>query len=230
MTSVRTINPSERQPFWGTSEKCRQASKSNNPEVLTDIYHEDTNIAIWQRSLSGKLKNTVDHFLQANPTFKTAMTVSPQSVYSSINTSPGWSATYNELSENIAELVDMFCYLFDLNRAAMRLAVLQHAMCPKFHVDRVPCRLVTTYQGIATEWLPHEHVNRSKLGMGSNGKPDNESGLYQSSSDIEQLFEGDVALLKGELWEGNENAGLVHRSPTVSTSECRLLLTMDFSN
>ena len=133
-----------------------------------------------------------------------------------------------EVSENIAELVDMFCYLFELKEAAIRLKVLDQAMCPKFHVDRVPCRLVTTYQGIATEWLPHEVLDHTKLGWGSNGLADSESGLYQSESDIQQLGCGDVALLKGTLWEGNENAGLVHRSPVLPANEKRLILTLDF--
>lgn len=52
-------------------------------------------------------------------------------------------------------MVDMFCCLFELKRAGLRLTVLDRAMCPRFHVDRVPCRLVTTYLGAATEWLPH---------------------------------------------------------------------------
>jgi len=103
-------------------------------------------------------------------------------------------------------------------------------MCPKFHVDKVPCRLVTTYQGAATEWLPHQAVNREKLGAGSNGKADSESGLYKNQNDIQQLNCGEVALLKGESWQGNENAGLVHRSPSLAVDEHRLLLTLDFSD
>jgi len=70
-------------------------------------------------------------------------------------------------------------------------------------------------------------VDRSKLGRGSKGLSDLESGLYRGAGDIEQLQRGDVALLKGELWEGNETAGLVHRSPAVSPGESRLLLTLD---
>ena len=45
---------------------------------------------------------------------------------------------------------------------------------------------------------------------------------------INKMTVGDVALLKGELWEGNEHAGLVHRSPLVPEGEKRLLLTLDF--
>jgi hypothetical protein len=143
------------------------------------------------------------------------------------------------LSKDIAQLVDMFCCLFDLKRAGLRLTVLDRAMCPRFHVDKVPCRLVTTYQGIATEWLPHQCVDRSKLGFGNEGMSDEKSGLFQQSEDIQRLYKGEVALLKGEGWEGNEGAGLVHRSPSMSASnqsiwantasESRLLLTLDFN-
>ena len=97
-----------------------------------------------------------------------------------------------------------------------------------FHVDKIPCRLVTTYQGVATQWLNHSDVNRSKLGTGNLGKPDEESGLFKSLNNINQLKQGDVALLKGEYWDENEGAGLVHRSPAVAANEQRLLLTLDF--
>jgi hypothetical protein len=39
---------------------------------------------------------------------------------------------------------------------------------------------------------------------------------------------GDVALLKGERWEGNEHRAIIHRSPPVSEGERRLLLTLDW--
>ena len=117
------------------------------------------------------------------------------------------------LSKDIEELVEMFCYLFDLNRVGLRLTALDGAMCPKFHVDRIPCRLITTYHGIATEWLPHAKADRTKLGHGSQGKPDNQSGLFKTSKAIQKLNQGEVALLKGEGWRGNQGAGLIHRSP-----------------
>lgn len=97
-----------------------------------------------------------------------------------------------------------------------------------FHVDRIPCRLITTYLGTGTNWLPHQSVNRSKLGAGNGGLSDSESGLYPAGNNIETLLPGDVALLKGELWEGNEGAGMVHRSPSMNPDECRLLLSCDF--
>lgn len=227
---MRRLDPartSNVDSFYGSEVKIRRAVQSRELEVLTDIYHEQTNIVIWQRELSETLKNSVSTFLESNSSFQTSMTVTPQSVLSSISAALG-DKSQLELSENIAELVDIFCYLFELKRAGLRLATLDRAMCPKFHTDKIPCRLVTTYQGIATEWLSHQAVNREKLGLGSKGKPDSQSGIFNSQHDIQRLFSGDVALLKGELWEDNENAGLVHRSPALPVGQRRMLLTLDF--
>jgi hypothetical protein len=210
-------------------EKVRRAAYGGQSGVLTDIYRAETNIVIWQRKLSESLRDAVHTFLKSNPNFQASMTITPQCALSSLGDCFDDMAQ-SELSENIAELVDMFCCLFELRRVGLRLTALDRAMCPKFHVDNVPCRLITTFQGVATEWLPHQLVNRGKLGVGSLGKPDHESGVYQHQRDIQQLCCGDVALLKGELWQGNEGAGLVHRSPALSSGARRLLLTLDFSH
>ena len=228
MNSISPANRSSFDSYDDSEVKIRRAAQGDEPGVLTDIYLEQSNMVIWKRELSETLKNSVDAFIKSNPNFQASMTVTPQTVLSSLSESLGDSAQL-ELRENVAQLVEMFCYLFELKRAGLRLTVLNRAMCPKFHIDRIPCRLVTTYQGIATEWLPHQAVDRQKLGLGSNGKLDSESGLYKAANDIQQLNCGEVALLKGELWEGNENAGLVHRSPALPTGESRLLLTLDFS-
>ncbi len=204
-----------------------RASEYDEPTVFADIYKDETNIAIWRRDLPIKLQRFIAELLQSNRPLQASMTVTPQNVHAGINELLGDIEQNNALSADIVELVDMFCYLFDLKQVGLRLKTLDQAMCPRFHVDSVPCRLVTTYQGPATQWLPHQAVDRTKLGHGNKGLPDQHSGIYQNQKDIHQLNTGDVALIKGECWEGNENAGLVHRSPALNEGERRLLLTLD---
>lgn len=213
---------------YQVDEKVRLMTRGTEPAVLGDIYHEEINLAVWQRDHSSEFKEGVQSFLLEHPTFKAQMTVTPETIASSLKRVFERTNGTAELEEDISELVDMYCYLFELKQAGLRLSVLDRAMCPRFHIDRVPCRLVTTYVGSATEWIAHEHVDRSKLGAGNKGKPDNETGIYREEKHISQLSEGDVALLKGETWENNEGAGLVHRSPAVIEGELRLLLTLDF--
>ena len=211
------------------STGARYPAYSHDPQVLADVFEADINIAIWQRAISRGLSGAVAKLIFANPRLETAMAVSPSDTHDALSEATD-GAIPAELADDIAELVGMFCYLLGLDRAGLRLATLDHAMCPRFHVDRVPCRLVTTYSGIATEWLAHHDVDRSKLGSGSNGQPDLVCGLYKQEADVQRLNVGDVALLKGELWPGNEGAGLVHRSPAVPSGENRLLLSLDVSD
>ena len=218
------------QGLIGTSPSIamRTASESSNPGGLGDIYQDLHNIAIWRRTLSNDLVVGVNELLQSKASLQISMSVAPQNALTAVHEALQVYPCASKLSEDIAELIKMFGCLFDLDCVGLRLAALDHAMCPRFHVDKVPCRLVTTYRGTATQWLPHHLVDRTKLGSGNNGLPDDLSGIYQSADDIQQLNSGDVALIKGECWEGNEGAGLVHRSPWPKPGERRLLLTLDF--
>ena len=212
----------------------RRAAIESNANVLPQIYNQDTNIVIWQRDLEQTLTNAVNTLITANALKPIELAVSPDDAFDqlikALKPEDNNRDEIKALCEDITLLVEMFCCLFDLKHAGLRLKILDKPMCPRFHVDKIPCRLVTTYQGVATQWLNHSDVNRSKLGTGNLGKPDEESGLIKSLNNINQLTEGDVALLKGEYWDENEGAGLVHRSPPLAgtNSAPRLLLTLDF--
>ena len=217
-SSLKSEEPKEKGYF----------KEGNNLDTLGDIYQEDTNMVIWKRELDNAIQKAANVIIDTNPSLEISRVVSPDDTYAEIRNALGLSENASIISKDVANLVDMFCTLFDLKQVGLRLAVLDRAMCPRFHVDRVPCRLLTTYLGVATEWLPHHNADRSRLGIGNQGKPDEESGIMNSDKDIKYLNQGDVALLKGEAWEGNEGAGLIHRSPKLNSNSQRLLLTIDF--
>ena len=199
----------------------------NSPETLAQIYRSDVHLAVWQRQKAPCLPNEWQH-RNGGKAISQRTTLSAANMQNLAEAVPVL-APYPELSEDIGLLADMFSYLFELTAIGLRIATLTQPMCPKFHVDRVPCRLITTYVGPGSQWLPHHCTDRSKLGAGSAGLSDAESGLYPTKDAIQTLAAGDVALLKGESWEGNEGAGLVHRSPAVKSGQQRLLLTLDFA-
>ena len=192
-----------------------------------DIYDDDTSIVIWSRAHSEQLTLGVADFIKAHPYFKATTKVSSVGAFEELS-QLGNITVPSALAESMAMLVQAFCGMFEVKHARLRMVVLDSVMCPRFHTDRVICRLITTYCGPATEWLPHQAVDRSKLGLGNNGLPDHLSGLYQSEDDIRQLSFGDVALLKGTLWPGCKESAQVHRSPVVGPGEKRLVMTLDF--
>jgi hypothetical protein len=197
--------------------------------ALADIHQDDVSIAISQQTISGRLKCAVEIFLDESPNFKIITTMSSNDALAEVSQFANGTIP-TELAGSIALHVDTYCKLFKIDSVRLSLTAINHVMCPQFHTDRVTCRLITSYCGPATEWLPHDAVDRSKLGLGNNGLPDHLSGLYEHDDDIQQLDCGDIALLKGTLWAERENAGQVHRSPSVGPGERRLLLTLDFGS
>ncbi len=210
-----------------TSPISHRIVSGDSLDTLTDIYRNDINMAVWQRHLSPALLSESLAVL-AIEGFTGYRIVLPEAKLNDLQEMLPELADFPHLRSDIQLLAEMFCYLFEMGAVGLRLTPLTTAMCPKFHVDRVPCRLITSYCGTGTHWLPHHAVNRDKLGAASDGLSDAESGLYTAVDAIQTLAIGDVALLKGELWEGNEGAGLVHRSPGVLPNQKRLLLTLDF--
>ncbi|MEP1445978.1 MAG: DUF1826 domain-containing protein [Paraglaciecola sp.] len=210
-------------------EEIQALVQSHCPSVLTEIYAEQNNIVIWKPPLRDNLLTNIHSVLRDNRVINIVKKVNVNSASEDIKEFLARFEGSETLALHITELVDMFCCLFDLSQVGLRLTKLEQAMCPRFHVDRVPCRLVTTlygYQG--TQWLPNHVVNRQKLGLGNDGKPDDQSGLYCEQRNIQNIAPFDVALLKGEAWDGNEGRGLVHRSPANTPDEPRLVLTIDF--
>ncbi|WP_156489015.1 DUF1826 domain-containing protein [Marinomonas gallaica] len=196
---------------------------------LAGIYRDDVNLMVWQRQLDSDTEKAVFKVLSAGKSFSLNQIVSPENVSDALARGLPSIDGRDALIRDIALLVDAYCCLFDLNTAGLRLTQVDRAMCPRFHVDQVPCRLITTYAGPATQWLDEQSLNRQKLGRGNNGQPDSHSGLVRAEADVQQISVGDVALLKGERWEGNEGRGAVHRSPSVEAGQMRLLMTLDMA-
>lgn len=132
------------------------------------------------------------------------------------------------LVADIALLADILAELLDVPTIGYRLEVVDKAMCPRLHVDRVGIRLLCTYRGPVTEWVDDAFVDRRFLGAASGGQPDEVSGLLRSGHRIDSIPPFAVALLKGSLWQGNDGKGIIHRSPAVPVERApRVLLAMD---
>ena len=217
--------PNMALPSYSTSHVIQ----SQMTEDLSRIYEESLNLVVLKRALSSDLTQAVASLIHQSKHLKLSIRVTPSTAMTTLKKELGGDPFLNPLCRDVAYLVDMFCYLFALEQIGLRMTVLDRAMCPKFHVDRVPCRLITTYSGVGTEWLDNDSVDRLKLGSNSLGLSDEESGVVRQLGQIERLEPGDLGLLKGESWEGNEGNGIVHRSPQVAPNEDRLIMTLDFA-
>ena len=217
------------------SETIQDPSVLNRTSYFTDsslelskIYDEKINILIWKRVINDKLLNASEYVLSKHPELAISEVIKPEEIKDILIQEIDSSEEVTSLSKDISEIVKLFCMLFNVNSVWLRLDAIDKPMCPRFHADYLKCRLVSTYKGPATQWIPHNLVNHSKLGSGNEGKSEKESGLFLKDEDIKQLNIGDIGLLKGEAWEGNQGGGIVHRSPHSEDSKQRLYMTIDF--
>lgn len=131
------------------------------------------------------------------------------------------------LLADVEMLANLYIDLMGCPNLGLRLEVLHGAMCPKFHVDRTGIRLLCTYLGPGTEWLDDQYADRSKLGISTANICDADSGLILNYAGQHQVPVFAIALLKGSLWQGNTQRGLIHRSPAVAPNQIRVMLAID---
>jgi hypothetical protein len=218
------INIISRSSHWHISESA---------VVLTKIYDEAINIALWQRTLGDDVRLYIDELLQRNTSMSIKFAASPAKLMeevkllfpSMISSGEGKDVSAAAFYDDVHLLLDMFACLFDATEIGLRINTLERAMCPRFHKDNVVVRLVTTYAGPGTEWLSSAHAySPNNIFIPSqNTHP----GPEFDPASIQSTAAGTVVLLKGEKWEGNEGRGIIHRSPEVLSPQKRLLLTCD---
>ena len=205
-------------------------SISNDISKISNIFNREINISIWKRNLNSNILHASEILLLKNSDLQFSELVNKNFSIDFLVDKIGADEKLISFYEDIQYLTKLFCELFDIRDAWLRIDAIDKPMCPRFHSDHLKCRLVTTYYGPATQWLPNSLVNRNKLGQGNNGLADDISGLFSKKSDIENLDIGDIGLLKGEAWVNNEGLGLVHRSPHTDSDYKRLYVTIDFGD
>ncbi|EJN20662.1 hypothetical protein PMI36_04128 [Pseudomonas sp. GM79] len=199
--------------------------QGDTPKALTGILDDGVNLALWQRQLPAHIADFGRLLLSLNEPLAESLSLEMPGDDAEPNLH-GLASGFSDLEgyegfiADISWLVSAFACLLGAQRIGLRLRVLDTAMCPRFHVDHVPVRLITTYAGIGSQWLKEGAMDRQQLGKPEAEPPD--------ESLIQQITSGEVALLKGEKWHGNEGFGLIHRSPQPAPGERRLILTLDW--
>lgn len=199
-------------------------AKSPDQGVFGDIYNPNIGMAVWQRPL-GELAAYAASLLVTSPNFAYTSQGNADKITVLLRRLLPDADGKEVFLTDIRLLVDMFACLFDLEEVGLRLTALSSAMCPRFHVDKIPCRMVSTYSGTGSEWLHEAHVIRDHLGHGGR-RTDHNSGLSDNGI-INRLQAGDVAIMKGDEWPTSLGRGMVHRSPAASAEDKRLFLSID---
>ena len=192
--------------------------------VLPRIFEEAVNIAIFERPMPAEIALSAQAQCQTERAWQYSWLGQPDDAMMAdlLRQLPAPEAA-KPLVDDIATIAEAMAFLFETRTVGLRLRLLDGAMCPRFHCDNLPVRLVTTYVGPGSEWLPEDAINRKGLGAPHPDKPE----IATDNAAVRRLSPGDIGLIKGSGWIGSEERGLVHRSPALESGSKRLLMSID---
>ena len=123
-----------------------------------------------------------------------------------------WIADMAKISKIYCEIIntDTFCFSLATSRS-----------CKRFHIDNVPVRLLVTYYGTGTEWVPSNACDYSAY---YDGKNNNE--IIKDASAIKFMNTWDIGIFKGNKFTGSAK-GILHRTPDNAINCPSLLMRLD---
>lgn len=210
----------------------KNASLGKDIDALHNIHLDEINISIYQRSIQ-HLEEEITYFLNQDIQLKAQGT--PENIIEALNDQLlehpflhnhlllGHPFLHNHLLNDLSTLLQSFKITSKATHFKVLLSTIETDMCSRFHTDINELRLLCTYSGPATLWLPEEGENRPAYMAGKSNKQ-----IIQNPELIQQANTGDVLILKGALYP-NANA-VIHRSPAIQKKgEKRLLLRIDMN-
>ncbi|MBL8949284.1 MAG: DUF1826 domain-containing protein, partial [Myxococcaceae bacterium] len=107
-------------------------------------------------------------------------------------------------ARDLALLIETWRRITKLKSGRVQLSTLTTRGCPRFHIDAVGMRMLCTYLGPGTEWIPEPALLRTALA----GHRDPRELLIEGASPA-HLERFDVGVFKGTA-RGQHRFGLVH--------------------
>jgi hypothetical protein len=206
-------------------------SFSHKASVLQTISSPETNFVLWQRNLSNFLDEWASEIrwdkaeLLEGEVDKDNLHEFGEDLCKELKK---WRTREPDLTrwvaEDMCQNIKLFMTATNAREVFVQVGPVAHDMCRLFHVDNNLLRMLCTYVGQGTLWLPNDKVERTYLGQGKN------EDIVLDPLAIYQASKLDVLILKGGRWPHNLVGGAVHRSPALRPNEKRLLFKVDFLN
>jgi hypothetical protein len=193
------------------------ALTSELPSVLRRWQEPDCRLALWCRSLAPKIVEALDRatFAEFSSIRFTAASDEVGRKLSSglLQDSFGATALSAALAQDMAQLVSLFVNMTGAQEVDVRLEAVRDDACRRFHEDSTLARLVTTYVGPGTVWVPAKQADEA-LRL----QEDYSGPLHEMPRFAVGMFGGAQA----------RGGGLVHRSPRIAaTGSTRLFFCVN---
>ncbi|MDD9938315.1 MAG: DUF1826 domain-containing protein [Myxococcales bacterium] len=216
------------QELESVDRRRRSFHISEERSVLQVVRRAGVNIAIWRRALPAWVTQAVSHWLLDASMERPSVELDfsePEIDRSALVEPFGEPALRAWLEEDLLMLGRALASLAEQAVIRAELSAAHTDRCRKLHADYVGYRLITTYVGPATEWLPDDAVRRSAMAQPPACHREANALILREGRKVRRAVAGDVLVLQGE--RSAPGQGAVHRSPPIEVSgETRLVLTL----
>jgi hypothetical protein len=202
----------------GSSVPPRQVVAGPAARVLHGWDKAGCNLAVWQRRLPAGLA-TMAVALRASLGQPLIVSGPRERIASLVAEALAdrVGGAFLPIARDVGRLAAVFAATVAETHLRATIEAVAHDQCRYFHVDRVTCRLITTYAGPGTVWVENRGARRDALGSGDN------AAIAPDPQAVHALAAGWVAILRGD-GPANRGNGLVHRSPPVEAVGARRLV------
>lgn len=214
VSSLRTPPTSGEERSRETNKLPKGICTVGQRAELSAITAPTTELVIWERSFPRQFQVWLDQ-LDSSSFQNLRVLIQPDHLPRAIKPhldecDIGAGDMRDFLIKDIGELISVFAGITNSRLVDVRLDVISHDACWKFHRDWVERRLLTTYRGPTTEWVRPQYAARAM------------SEQKRFTGPVEQLQENSVAIFKGSC--ASSGKGIVHRSPPIEGSGFKRLL------
>jgi hypothetical protein len=206
-------SPASATPSWRVG---------STPDALRAVRHPARNAAVWERTLPSWVSAGLSEWAQRGSSSFDAVVDVPRVPEGLTRGLSGRLAAW--LEADVSSLLALAAELTGARRAKVAWSSEHGERCPKFHVDYVLCRLICTYVGPGTLWLPDDAVDRAALEHALDCPCDSAPPVLSDPARVRQAGPGHVLALKGV--HAGSPQGAVHKSPPVAPGDARAVLVI----
>ncbi len=200
-------------------------ASGNQPEVLYQILDPGVNLSLWQRPAQAAITQELSSLKASDlPDLRctTSMDSFEDDVTALLQKQDLDPSDFRNWCVDLSRVAEHYFSVSKDRDVTMRLETTGDDVCCRFHADNTQLRLLCTYRGPGTEWLPDAQVDRVAQGSGA---ANDDIIRFGEPSEFAPFW---VGILKGNNYPGNKGHGLVHRSPSIAGSgQIRVLFCLD---
>ena len=180
------------------------------PDVFDDLVSPTVDLAIWHRAVPDGVAAALVEWVRAGAS--RFMRVGAPRTLALDDLAPTLEPEARTwLRADIEALLEHFDGIADGRTVRLEVGPVRDSQCRKFHVDHMPLRLITTYVGPGTHWVPDPYVRRQAFARRYGRIADANRAIVPDRAAIRHARAGDVLVMKGVCHP--DSNGVVHRSP-----------------